>query len=64
VRRAIVFPELKDSDSVSMFKGVEKIEEIKIDWDKHENKTMAMTKADLDDMGLHKGDKINLIFED
>jgi hypothetical protein len=59
-----VYPELKDSGSVIVFKGVEKMGEIKIDWDKHENKTMAMTKADIDHMGLHKGDKINLIFED
>jgi hypothetical protein len=59
-----VYPDLKDKGSVSVFKGVEKMGEIKIDWDKHENKTMAMTKADLDHMGLHKGDKINLIFED
>lgn len=60
----VAYPELKDIGSVSIFKGVEKLGKIEISWDKHEKKTIAMTKADLDHLGLRKGDKINLIVED
>jgi hypothetical protein len=60
----MIYAEWKNSSLVSIFKGFDKIGNIIIDWDKHENKTIAMTKADIDHLGLRKGDKINLIFED
>lgn len=58
-----VYPGLTDSGSASMFRGADKIGDLKIDWDKNEKETIVMTKADLDHLGLHKDDKINIILE-
>jgi len=56
-----IYPELKDSSSAIIFKGAEKIGEIKIDWHTDKKNTILFTKADLDTLGLENGNKINLI---
>lgn len=55
------YPELKDSGSALVFKGAEKIGEIKIDWHTNKKNTILFTKADLDKLGLESGERINLI---
>lgn len=58
-----VYPGLTDSGAASLFRDADKIGGLKIDWDKDEKETLIMTKADLDRLGLHKDDKINIILE-
>ena len=59
----IVYPGLQDRGSASLFRGADKIGDLKIDWDKDEKEPIVMTKADLDHLGLRKDDKINIILE-
>ena len=58
-----VYPELKGSSSAFVYKGAEKIGELKIDWQTNKKTAVALTKADLDRFGLENGTKVNLVFE-
>ncbi len=57
-----VYPVLKDSGSASLFSGADKIGDMKIDWNIEKKSTIAITKTDLDHLGLKNGDSINLFF--
>jgi hypothetical protein len=57
-----VYPVLKDSGSASLFSGADKICDMKIDWNIEKKSTIAITKIDLDHLGLKNGDAINLFF--
>jgi hypothetical protein len=56
-----VYPAMQNSGSAILFKGAEKIGEIRIDWHTDKKDAVLFTKADLDKLGLESGSKINLI---
>jgi hypothetical protein len=60
----VAYAEGKDSGSISIYNGIVQLGKMKIDWDRNDKKTVIMTKADLDRLGLQSGDKLNLILED
>jgi len=58
----LIYPELQDSTSVSIFRGAEKIGDIKIMWNSDKRSAVMFTKADLHKFGLESDSTINLIF--
>ena len=52
----------RDSESASLFRGADKIGDMKISWNTEKKSTMALTKTDLGQLGLANGDSINLFF--
>lgn len=59
-----IYPQLQDNSIAIIFKGAEKVGEMKIDWHTDKKNTMLFTKVDLDKLGLDSGSKINLILKD
>jgi len=57
-------PESQDSGSAVIFRGAENIGTIKIDWHTEKQRTLSLTKTDLEAFGLDGGDTINLILGD
>jgi len=58
----MVYPELQDSTSASIFRGAEKIGDIKIEWSTEKKSAVLFTKADLHKFGLENDSTVNLIF--
>jgi hypothetical protein len=57
-----VYPELQDNTSASIFRGAEKIGDIKIKWSTDKKTAVLFTKADLHKFGLENDSTVNLIF--
>lgn len=56
----VVYPELKDMHTAQIFKGMEKVGEIKIDWHTDKKSVLLLTKADMDKLGLENGNIVSL----
>jgi hypothetical protein len=59
-----VHAELQNNSSASIFRGTEKLGDIKINWNTDKKSTALFTKADMDKLGLQNDEKVNLIFEE
>lgn len=57
------YPGLQDSGSAAVYRGAEKVGDIKLNWSTSKKNAALFTKADLDKLGLNNGDTIELILE-
>lgn len=58
----VAYADLKDMQTAQIYKGIEKVGDIKIEWHSSSKKeTLLLTKADMDKMGLENGKKVALI---
>ncbi|HUL00479.1 MAG TPA: hypothetical protein VLX29_06435 [Nitrospirota bacterium] len=59
-----VYPKFQGNQSVTIFRGIEKAGDIKIDWHTDKKSAMLLTKADMEKFGLKNDERVNLLFND